>query len=474
MASRGDYASWMLESMIALLALSTALVGSSHRLLVVAPEAFRDALAPYCAARAKSLGTKVEFFSLDDVATSVGVDAPERIKREIFARWKRDGITDVLLVGDVDVMPVRFMLLDRATKAAFDTAFYPSDLYYSDLAHADGSFDDWNGAKDEFHAKFFGEVHGETNKQDAINFDRISYLPEIAVGRWPVSTPEAAREVAAKTLRHQAQIEAIDAARSSGNDASASPRVAFMISGGWIDNQSRAQALIERARSAWTVDACAYFTPEHPPTPTEMARMFARQPSAIFHTGHGQPHRWEGCLDQSILDQQTTSDRPPLLFSIGCSTSEICTLPPYQPYVDVDGVAHRGTVAGEVFSDYPPPPATTQTGAHNTTSLSERAVQMPSGGAIAVIGCVTGSQPCAQTLLDGFIEAMCAEPHQTIGSWWQFAVENYVRAERLDSLIPSESWYPPSIYFQGMKFVLLGDPTLRLKSSSESARPIRE
>ena len=72
--------------------------------------------------------------------------------------------------------------------AAFDYAFYPSDLYYSDLATSDGQFEDWNGQKQGFHAGYFGEVRGEKNKHDPINYDHIDYRPDIAVGRWPVST----------------------------------------------------------------------------------------------------------------------------------------------------------------------------------------------------------------------------------------------------------------------------------------------
>jgi hypothetical protein len=30
-------------------------------------------------------------------------------------------------------------------------------------------------------------------------------------------------------------------------------------------------------------------------------------------------------------------------------------------------------------------------------------------------------------------------------------------------LAPSDSWYPPSIYFQPMKFIVLGDPTTRVR-----------
>jgi hypothetical protein len=90
-------------------------------------------------------------------------------------------------------------------------------------------------------------------------------------------------------------------------------------------------------------------------------------------------------------------------------------------------------------------------------------VRQAEGGAIVAIGCVTGSQPCALTLLDGFVKAMQRSPALSAGQWWKDALQHYVAAEHLMELKPSDSWYPPSIFFQGMKFVYLGDPTVRLR-----------
>ena len=140
----------------------------------------------------------------------------------------------MLLVGDADVMPVRYMVLDRVTPAAFDYAFYPSDLYYADLAKADGSFEDWNGAKDGFHAGYFGEVRGEKNKTDPINYDGVDYQPEIAVGRWPVSTAAELRIVAAEV---DAPRRGRRAARAVASTASAA---------------CRRRRLGRRARPRWT------------------------------------------------------------------------------------------------------------------------------------------------------------------------------------------------------------------------------
>ena len=70
----------------------------------------------------------------------------------------------------------------------------------------DGSFEDWNGRKDGFHAQYFGEVHGEKNKQDPINFDRVHYVPTLAVGRWPVGSPGEVTTLVNKTIAFEKRI----------------------------------------------------------------------------------------------------------------------------------------------------------------------------------------------------------------------------------------------------------------------------
>ncbi len=145
-------------------------VGMPSRLVVIAPEAFRPALRAFLSHKANLLPT--EFQGLEELLkTQAGADDAEKVKRYLYDEWHEHGVGFALLVGDVDVFPVRYMVLDRVTPAAFDYAFYPSDLYYSDLAKADGSFESWNARHDSFHAGYFGEVRGEKNKSDPINYD---------------------------------------------------------------------------------------------------------------------------------------------------------------------------------------------------------------------------------------------------------------------------------------------------------------
>ncbi|SPE55603.1 hypothetical protein SBV1_2250001 [Verrucomicrobia bacterium] len=74
----------------------------------------------------------------------------------------------------------------------------------------------------------------------------------------------------------------------------------------------------------------------------------------------------------------------------------------------------------------------------------------------------TGSQPCALTLVEGFVRALAKGKEPRLGDCWAGAIRYYFVTERLAELKPNADWYPPSIFFEGMKFMLFGDPSLRL------------
>jgi hypothetical protein len=191
--------------------------------------------------------------------------------------------------------------------------------------------------------------------------------------------------------------------------------------------------------------------------------LIRRGAEVLFHAGHGCEAGWPGSLGPGELGALAGS-APAIYASAGCGTGVFVTQAPYQGYVDVDGIVHRGTNAGEVFAAPPPPPAPLQPGRFNETSFGERLLRAPEGGAIAYVGCNTGSQPCALTLLEGLAAALArpaTEPRR-LGDAWNAAIEHYWRKERLPDLVPTADWYPPSVFFQGMKFMLFGDPALPL------------
>ncbi len=446
--------------------------GARPRHVVVAPRAFHAALADYVAHRSKD--AEVELVELERVlAQTPGVDDPEKLKRFLFEAWRARGARWSLLVGDAGVLPVRYMVLDRVTAPAFDIAFYPSDLYFADLAKRDGTFDDWNASRDGIHAHYFGEVHGEKNKDGPINHDGIDYRPEIGVGRWPVRTPEEAARVAAKTIAYE---RALQAGLEPGLR-----RAAFVSVDGWIDTRGSMARLAASLPAGWTSVQCASApaAPENgPPAVVEPAEGSASRPGRVdeadvralldeglgllVHAGHGWDDGWEHSLSVASIPKLLNGARLPIVFSAGCSTARFATLPPYEAYQDVLGAEHPGTNAGEVFSTFPPPPAPYARGDHDKTGFGERLLRDGDAGAVAYIGCNTGSQPCGLTLLEGFVAALRDAAEPRLGDVWARAVDHYFEKERLATLAPTPDWYPASVFFQGMKFMVFGDPSLRM------------
>ena len=442
---------------------------ASDRLIIIAPRGFHDSLKDYVKHKERQL--QVRLVDLDEALRSAeGSDEPERLKRYLHDFWtsgrKEAGVASppasrgrdyILLVGDADVLPVRYMVLDRITPPAFDYAFYPSDLYYGDLARADGSFDDWNSKKEGFHGVYYGEVRGEKWKDDPINFDSVHYIPEAAVGRWPVSTPEEVARVAAKTMRYEEGILSGERVR---------PRLAaFAVVGGWVDCRGLMDRLSSGLPKGWTAEKRYYgggsagqATP--PPNAEEIVRLLNDGVALLCHAGHGQDVEWEGSFGLRHLPKVRNADRLPVIFSAGCSTARFATLPPYEPYVDSSDREHQGTNGGEVFKEPPPPPAVYQKGRYNPPGLGEELLRRGTDGAVAYIGCNTGSQPCGLSLVEGFVLGLSEVERPRVGDLWMHAVAHYHRKERLAELKPTPDWYPASIFFQGMKFMLFGDPSL--------------
>ena len=430
------------------------------RLLVIAPNAFHPALEKFIVHKNTLLPTELK--SLEQILTkTAGVDTPEQIKRFLYSEWHEHGLGYVLLVGDVDVMPVRFMVLDRVTPAAFDYAFYPSDLYYADLAKPDGSFADWNARQEGFHAGYFGEVRGEKNKTDPINYDEVDYQPEIAVGRWPVSTPDEARLVADKTTAYEESLLS-----KSGKPP---PQAAFIATGGWVDSRPLLDELAGKLSGAWQLEKRFYSDATRPsttpPDQQQVRQLLNDGMSLVVHAGHGQPNGWDQCLSVGDLDHITNAAQLPVIISAGCSTAYFAPLPPYEPFVDIYGKEHAGSDHGEVFTAPPPPPSPYQRGRFNPTGLGEQLLKHSPNGSVAYIGCNTGSQPCGLTLVEGFVTALAAANEPRLGDCWNSAIRHYYIQEHLATLKPTDDWYPPSIFFQGMKFMVFGDPSLRLPAN---------
>jgi hypothetical protein len=228
--------------------------------------------------------------------------------------------------------------------------------------------------------------------------------------------------------------------------------------------------LSARLTNAWQIEKRYYSDrrrPSHTPAPdhNQVCSLFNEGVGLVVHAGHGQADAWEQCFSVRDLGRLTNAAALPVVISAGCSTAYFAPLPPYGAYVDLEGKPHAGTDHKEVFDKPPPPPAPYQRGRFNPTGLGEQILKRGPNGAVAYIGCNTGSQPCGLTLVEGFVSAVATAKEPRLGDCWASAIRYYYDKDGLAALKPDNGWYPPSIFFQAMKFRLFGDPSLRMPAN---------
>ena len=100
-----------------------------------------------------------------------GYDNPEKIKYFLKDSVEELGTEYALIVGDIDLVPIRYSSIE-----AWGEEDLPTDMYYADLYNSEGDFLNWdsNGNK----------VYGEWDWRDG-PIDEIDLHPDIKIGRLP-------------------------------------------------------------------------------------------------------------------------------------------------------------------------------------------------------------------------------------------------------------------------------------------------
>ena len=149
----------------------------SYEILVITPQNYVERFADYVALYA-GRGIRVRVAGLQDIyAAMTGRDNKEKIRNYIIQEYEDNGISMVLLGGDVDLVPHR-NLWCYAQEGSED--YVPSDTYYCCL---DGTLNDDGDNK-------WGEV-GEDD-----------ILPELAISRLPFNNASQLETILSKTFSY--------------------------------------------------------------------------------------------------------------------------------------------------------------------------------------------------------------------------------------------------------------------------------
>jgi hypothetical protein len=425
------------------------------QLVIASPQEFLPALTPLRDFKIAT-GITTELISLESIlATSPGRDAPERVKRFLEHRARTAGTTYAFLIGDASKFPVRYTKGQHIESPSVNpqggrVTYAATDLYYADLFKPDGAFDDWdrNGNGE------FGELSGEWTA-GTLNVDEVNLAPDIAVGRLPARTPAEVQRYVGRAIAFEAQMPRAWAKRALlvattdwvGDACAKQDHVATHYLEGYA---------IQKLYSAG--NQCGVTTP---PSPQAITAAINDGVGFVSYIGHGNAQGWTG-FGRADLPNLTNADRPPFMVAVACDTSWFVKFPPYDAYVDINGVSHTGVNAGEVVSlTAPPRPATIQPGPPVDSMGVDLLVERETG-AIGYIGCITGAQPYGTDLGTFFFEARSLGI-TTVGDMWRHMVTRYYQVHVPPFAVNPTNWTIVAEFHQPWKFFVFGDPSLRLR-----------
>ncbi|MBU1735345.1 MAG: hypothetical protein KJ692_08925 [Verrucomicrobia bacterium] len=419
-------------------------------LLIITPGEFKASLAPLVSHK-NNTGIATELIDLDAVYKLYsGKDEAEKIKKCLVAYRNNNGIRFAMLVGDSDKFPVRYTKTDRKDAKAFDTAFYASDLYYADLFEPNGVMDNW----DKNNNGYYGELRGESGT-GTLNVDDVDLRPDIAVGRIPASTSAEVKKYVNKVITYE----------TTSYQPAWFKKTLLIATTDWLNDACKTQEEIA-TKSFTDFSNQKLYSSGNPcgnvtaPSAGKINELMNNGVGFISYIGHGSRTTWHGCYGVNDISGLTNAAKLPIIIASACGTSEFATQAPYDGYTDINGANHNGTNGGEVFAVTPPQPACIQA-LQNPESIGEALTVKYDTGAIGYIGCVTGAQPWSRDLNKFFFEAY-RYGHEFLGGMWSYMIQKFYETHVLPTVIATPDWTKVAEFHQPWKFILFGDPSLRI------------
>ncbi len=413
-----------------------------YDLLIIAPYEFVDELQPLKNWKDET-GRPTIIVSLGEIEEKdYGEvrDQPEQIKRFIEEYVRNHNVKYVMLVGDSDKFPVRYI---KAYNTEWGDKYYPSDLYYMDLYDSNGDFDDWDGDGDDI----IGEMDftGGTNIAN-VNLDNINMYPDVAVARVPASTESEVSTYVNKVMDYEHL-----APGTWFNDA-------YLVVGDW-GGDAKMDAIVTYLGDFTThkryMSQPPWDTMNDSQRADEMNNFLNAGTGLVLYHGHGNRDQWSHWYYQNKMGNLTNNNMLPVMFATACYTGRFHFARNY--YLDKNGVEWNGG-----STNFPEPMAVQPSlyDTYENESLAEHFLVKRNTGAIGYIGCTSKCEHGAwldptKGLSPYFLEAY-DNGTRVLGDLWKKALNKFIID--LEDPITGGMHYYAFIHIH--KMILFGDPSL--------------
>ena len=438
-------------------------------LLIITPLEFSAALTPLVEHK-NTTGMPTRMITLEDIyATFVGDDEPEKIKYAIRHYYDTENISYVMLVGDCNKFPIRWQLghfndhlISDDDPANDDKLYCAADFYYADIYDEYGTFKTWdynvNG--------LYGELY-----RDDITADNIDPIPDVAVARVP----------SANVTQVETYVDKVITYELTAFDTDWFKRL-LLIQKEWTEDVHAKEAIaghlfplgFETTRLYEDIDPADYSGPiDGLPNSYCISRELNRGVGFVSELYHGYPQSWDYLYNtDDIANDLYNCPRYPVIYSGACETAKFYGKAiPYRRYLAEDGFQYGPVPIGSVGDTVYPAPDPIQP-YDNVLAIGEAFLVATDDGAIAYYGCLeTGEVGMHKILDESFFEAYSLG-HNILGDMWKYAMEEFASVYNLRNLTPDGTWVPVCKMHTPSRFLLLGDPSLRVGGISLLLQPL--
>lgn len=457
-------------------------------LLIIADEQFVDALKPLKEHKdATDIPTRIySWQELVQKFHSQGRDDPERIKKAIAAFRKGCGIKYVMLVGDADRLPVRYC--KGYDSKYWGDGYYPSDLYYADLFKSGGTeFDDWDGNGNGIFCETQGAGWTPGSTLSSINLDNLDLYPDVAVGRIPASTVAEVTTYVNKVSTYEFAAYKADWSTKAlllvpGYQADDGKY--YDYPGSWQAKEVVATTLTSAGITSTKlydsrIQGLTAGISNGEPTALNIKNFINGGMGFVNFLGHGAPNTW-GPYSIGDLAALANSDKLPVVFAGACSTAQFHF---GNTFTDINGNVFNRLTQCPVYNGehrcwpanptaaHSPEPASVQPATYDSDSMAEEFLVKRNTGAVAYIGAYTGtqggSQPLDKYLFEGYRYMM--HPAK-LGYMWNYALRRYIANNFHIDFSTDCDWCPSAMWSHVQKYMLFGDPSLRVGGISTIQR----
>ena len=411
-----------------------------YTMVIITPEKFSTAIQPLIDHK-NDHGMLTKLVTLDEIYNAAyfpvqGRDDQEKIKYFIKDAIENWGTQYVLLLGSVDLVPIRECCISLKPLISE----LPSDLYYADIYDENDSFCSWDSDGDGKYGEYF---HCDDPNNDKVDLYPDVYLGRLAcAGEWEVNT------VVQKIVNYETQTygeEWFNNIVLIGGDTHVSEDPGYEGCEGEYENM-----LVENIMCDFT--STRIWTSQGNLNPRTINRALNKGAGFVHYSGHGgvfaigthlpgNEDAWTGYLTPNLLTLFNRYKLPIMFFS-ACTTGQLDF-----------SLTDLGKTFGINLPEIP------------VSCFAWNWVKKTNGGAIASIGATRSSFTHPQALQGhGFLALKFFESYNTSDTLGQMFAQGQRDFRNNASWVHSQ---PPFDWCRLNRmvleeFVLLGDPSLKI------------